>query len=240
LNVLKAAAAAGVKRVVLTSSTMAVDQGHAPREAPFTERDWTVLDNPNVKATPYMKSKTIAEKAAWDFISSDANRGKMELAVILPSLVSGPIFGKDVPTSLLVIKKLMDGSVPGCPNLYYTVVDVRDVASLHILAMTKPEAANQRFIAANSDPPSSMLQLGKIIKEKRPQHAKNVPSIQLPNLLVRALGLFDKPVRLIVPDLGKLSRVSNKKARETLGWEPRGTEETVLDTADSLVKHGLV
>jgi nucleoside-diphosphate-sugar epimerase len=134
----------------------------------------------------------------------------------------------------------MDGSVPGCPNLYYTVVDVRDVASLHILAMTKPEAANQRFIAANSDPPSSMLQLGKIIKEKRPQHAKNVPSIQLPNLLVRALGLFDKPVRLIVPDLGKLSRVSNKKARETLGWEPRGTEETVLDTADSLVKHGLV
>lgn len=239
LRVLKAAAAAGVKRVVLTSSFGAVEYGHAPRAEAFTEKDWTVLDGA-VNVAPYMKSKTIAEKAAWAFVESDANSGKMELVTVVPLMVFGPALGKELSSSLLVIKKLMDGSIPGFPNLYFSAVDVRDVASLHLLAMTKPEAANQRFIAAGSDPAASMVQLGQIIKEKRPQNAGKVPSIQIPNFVVHLLAIFDKPIRQVLPDLGKISQASNKKARDILGWEPRGTEESVVDTADSLVKYGLV
>lgn len=239
LRVLKAAAAAGVKRVVLTGSLGAVLYGHAPRTDAFTEEDWTVLDG-EVKVAPYMKSKTIAERAAWAFVESDANSGGMELAAVLPAMVFGPALGKDISPSMLVIKKLMDGSVPGCPNLHFVVVDVRDVASLHLLAMIRAEAANQRFIAAGSDPASSMLQFGQIIREKRPQNAKKVPSIQIPNFVVHLLAIFDKPIRQILPDLGKISQASNKKARETLGWEPRRVGESVVDTADSLVKYGLV
>jgi nucleoside-diphosphate-sugar epimerase len=240
LRVLNAAAAAGVKRVVLTSSFAAVQHGPAPSKVVLTEEDWTVLDDSSVKVAPYMKSKTIAERAAWEFVNSDANSGNMELVVVIPVLVSGPVLGKDISTSILVIKKLMDGSVPGCPNINFSFVDVRDVASLHLLAMTKPEAAGQRFLAVNDDPAISMLQIGKIIKAKRPQNAKKVPSIQIPNFVVHAISFFDKSIRQILPDLGKISQASNQKARETFGWQPRGTEVTVLDTADSLVQYGLV
>ena len=240
LRVLKAAATAGVKRVVLTSSFTAVGYGHAPRKTPFTEEDWSVLDDKSIKVAPYAKSKTIAERAAWTFITSDANSGKMELVTIIPMVVCGPALEKDISSSLLVIKKLMDGSVPGCPNLNFSFVDVRDVASLHLLAMTEAEAANQRFIAANNDSAVSMLQIGKIIKAKRPQNAKKVPSIQVPNFVVHALALFDKPVRQVLPDLGRVLRASNQKACATFGWKPRNTESSVLDTVDSLVEYGLV
>jgi nucleoside-diphosphate-sugar epimerase len=199
-----------------------------------------VIDNNREKITPYIKSKTIAEKAAWAFINSDLNINKMELVVVLPTLVAGPILGKDISTSVEVIKKLMDGSMPGCPNLSFTFIDVRDVASLHFLVMTKPEAAGQRFLASNGDPAVSMLEMGKMIKANRPQNAKKVPSIQVPNFLVHALALFDKPIRQILPDLGKVMQASNQKARESLGWQPRGTEASIIDTADSLVKYGLV
>jgi nucleoside-diphosphate-sugar epimerase len=239
LRVLKAATAAGVKRVVLTSSFAAVAEGHGQRSEAFTEEDWSILDG-SIKVPPYAKSKAIAEKAAWAYIASDANSTKMELAVVLPVLVFGPTLEKDISPSVEIIKKLMDGSVPGCPNVYFACVDVRDVASLHILAMTKPEAAGQRFLAVNSDPSLSMLQIAKIIKAKRPKNAKKVPSIQVPNFLVHILAIFDKPVAQVLPMLGKISQASNQKARDTFGWKPRGTEESVVDTVDSLVKHGLV
>jgi nucleoside-diphosphate-sugar epimerase len=240
LRVLKAAAAAGAKRVILTGSFGAVAYGHGPREEPFTEEDWSVLDDPKNPISPYMKSKTIAEKAAWEFINSDANTSKMELTVILPLLVFGPVLGKDISASLEVIKKMMDGSVPGCPNMNFVFVDVRDVASIHLLAMTKPEAAGQRYVAANDDGPASMLEMAKIIKNKRPQHAKKVPSISVPNFVVHILALFDKPVRQILPDLGRFYRASNAKAKKELGWHGRGTEEIVTDTVDSFVKYGVV
>jgi nucleoside-diphosphate-sugar epimerase len=164
----------------------------------------------------------------------------MELVVVIPLMVSGPVLGKDISTSVQIIMKLTDGSMPGCPNLHFAFVDVRDVASLHLLAMAKSDAASQRFLAANSDPAISMLQIGKIIKAKRPQNAKKVPSIQIPNFVVHALAFFDKRIRQIPLDLGKVSQASNQKAREAFGWQPRGTEVNVLDTADSLVKYGLV
>lgn len=157
---------------------------------------------------------------------------------MIPVLVSGPVLSQDTSTSIEVFKKLMDGSMPGAPNLSYELVDVRDVASLHLIAMTKSEAAGQRLIATNDDPESLILDLGRIIREKRPEKAKKVPSFQVPNIVVRALALFDKPIRLILPDLGKTLRTTNQKARG-LGWEPRGTEESALDTIDSLVKYGL-
>jgi nucleoside-diphosphate-sugar epimerase len=238
LRVLKAAAAANVKRVVLTSSFGAVGYGHPPRKGPFTEADWTIT-NGRTKVTPYMKSKTIAEKAAWDFIKSDANSTKMELAVILPLMISGPVLSKDASTSIEVFKKLMDGSMPGAPNLSYIFVDVRDVASLHLLAMIKAEASGQRLIAASNDSSFSMLDVAKVIKAKRPENAKKVPSFQLPNFVVHGLAFFDKLIRQILPDLGKLPMTSNQKARG-LGWAPRGTEESVVDTVDSLVKYELV
>ncbi|KFZ16872.1 hypothetical protein V502_04856 [Pseudogymnoascus sp. VKM F-4520 (FW-2644)] len=241
LHVLRAAAAAGVKRVVLTSSSGAIIYGHPPSEEPFTEDSWTVLDS-KVEVTPYMKSKTIAERAAWDFINSNANHTKMELAVVCPFLVVGPVLGKDIATSVLVIKKLMDGSMPGCPNLNFSIVDVRDVASLHVLAMTKFEAAGQRFLASPGDQDNvvSMLQIGQMIKANRPDNAKNVPGIQIPNFVVRGISFFDKPVRLILPDLGKVRHCSNRRARESLGWRPRETLVSVLDTVDSLAKYKLI
>ena len=130
-----------------------------------------------------------------------------------------------------VIKKLIDGSMLGCLNLSFAFVDVRDIASLHLLAMTKSEAAGQRFLAANSDPAFSMLQIGQIVKAKSPENAKQVPSIQIPNFVVHALAFFDKPIRQILPDLGKVSQASNQKAPEFLEWQPRGMEGSVLDTA---------
>jgi len=240
LRILRAASAAGVKRVVLTSSFGAIECGHAPDKESFTEEDWTVLDNPSVKVTPYMKSKTVAEKAAWNYISSDANTSKMELSVVLPVLIQGPVLSKDISTSTFLIQKLMDGSMPGAPNLSYVLVDVRDVASLHLLTMTKPEAAGQRFIGANGDPSSSLVQWGKMIKAGRPQYAKKVPSMQIPNFVVYGLSFFDKPMRQILPALGKVAQASNKKATERMGWKPRGSEETILDSVDSLVEYGLV
>jgi nucleoside-diphosphate-sugar epimerase len=241
LRVLRAAAAAGVERVILTSSGAAVEYGHSPsRKTPLTEEDWTTLDNKYGKVPPYMKSKTIAERAAWEFIKSDENGAKMELTVIIPVMVSGPVLGKDISTSVEVIKKLMDGSMPGCPNLHWTFVDVRDVASVHLAAMLKPEAAGERFIAAGNDSPMSLLEIGKILRAKRPQNAKKVPSIQMPNFLVHFVAFFDKPLRQILPELGKINRFTNQKSRETFGWQPRAIEESMLDTADSLVKYGMV
>jgi nucleoside-diphosphate-sugar epimerase len=130
----------------------------------------------------------------------------------------------------------MDGSMPGCPNLYFPYVDVRDVASLHLLAMAKPEAAGQRLLASNGQPALSMVEIGKLIKAKQPKNAKKVPSRQVPNFLVYLMSFFDKPVAQILPDLGVIRQASIQKARELLGWKPREVEESILDTVNSLIK----
>ncbi|KAN0117036.1 putative NAD dependent epimerase/dehydratase [Hyaloscypha variabilis] len=240
VRVLKAASAAGVKRTVLTSSFGAVAYGQPPREEAWTEDDWTVVDNPKYPVTSYMKSKAIAEKAAWAFVNSEENASKMELVVILPLLVFGPVLGKDISTSLELIKILMDGSMPGCPRLNYILVDVRDIASLNLLAMTSPSAAGQRYIAGNDDGPFSLLQIANIIREKRPGVGKKPPGFEIPNFVVYLLSRFDKKVRQILPDLGWVPKAKNSKAKGELGWKPRGTEEVVVDTVDSLVKYGVV
>lgn len=236
LRVLHAAREAGVKRVVLTSSFAAVGYGYAAtRKEMFTEEDWTILDkSQGVAVPPYQKSKTIAERAAWDFI--DKEGGEMELVVVNPVGVFGPLIGKDVGTSVQIIKKLMDGSIPGCPQVSFGVVDVRDIADLHIRAMNDPKAKGQRFLGVNDEGSSSILDIARIIREKRPDVAKKVPTIQFPNWMMKLVALFDPSIRQIVPELGKKLNIGNDKAKSMLGWVPRSTEDAVLDTVDSLIK----
>jgi dihydroflavonol-4-reductase len=230
LRALKAARDAGVKRVVMTSSFAAIGYG-APKDrtAAFTEKDWTNLNDPTVQAYP--KSKTIAERAAWDFIAREG--GTLELAVVNPVLVLGPVLGPDTSPSILFISRLLDGSLPGCPDLSFGVVDVRDVADLHLRAMIAPAARGERFLATAGDF-VSVREIAGMLKDGLGAAARKVPTRRLPSWLVRIVGLFDPQVKGIVPELGKHKNTSNEKARRLLGWAPRSPREAVLATAQSL------
>jgi nucleoside-diphosphate-sugar epimerase len=230
LRVLKAARDAGVKRVVLTSSFVAIGYGHAVTDKTFTEKDWSNLEGPGI--TAYAKSKTIAERAAWDFIKTEGNG--LELAVVNPVGVFGPVLGADYSTSIQMVKRLMDGTVPACPKLTFGVVDVRDVADLHIRAMTNPAANGERFLAVAGDF-MSMLQMALALKKNLGEEAKRVPTKELPNWILKIIALFDPAVKLLVPELGKNKNGSNEKAKTLLGWKPRSSEEAITATAQSLV-----
>ena len=236
LRMLRAARDAGVKRVVLTSSFAAVGYG-APKDrtAVFTEEDWTNLNDPTVQ--PYQKSKTIAERAAWDFIAR--KRGGLELSVINPVGVLGPVLGPDYSTSILLVQRLLDGAMPGCPKLYFGVVDVRDVADIHLRAMTDPAAKGERFLASAGDF-MSMRDIAKMLKDRLGAAAKRVPTRELPNWLVRIASLRDPAIKLILPELGQFKNATNEKATRLLGWKPRSREEAVVATAESLLRLGLV
>ena len=179
LRVLKAARAAGVKRVVLTSSFAAIGYGHKPQAAPFDERDWTDVSGDDV--APYAKSKTLAERAAWDFV---AQEGGPELSVVNPVGVFGPVLGPDTSTSILVVQRLMDGALPGLPQMAFGVVDVRDVADLHLRAMTDPRAKGERFLATAGDF-MTFREIALTLKSRLGAAARRVPTRELPNWLVR-------------------------------------------------------
>ncbi|RYD55611.1 MAG: aldehyde reductase, partial [Sphingomonadales bacterium] len=224
LRVLRAARDAGVKRVVLTSSFAAIGYGHGERPAAFTEADWTDVNGPAVQ--PYMKSKMLAERAAWDFI--EAEGGGMELSVVNPVGIFGPALGKDLSTSIELVRRMMEGKLPGTPDLWFGVIDVRDVASLQLLAMTHPEARNERLLAVAGEP-LSLHQMALILHD----HMGTKVPRQLPSWLVRALALVNPMAREAVPRLGIRGRASNAKAK-ALGWAPRSNEEAVVATAQSL------
>lgn len=235
LRVLRAARDAGVKRVVLTSSFAAIGYGHKPQSTPFNETSWTDPSGGDVR--PYVKSKTLAERAAWDFI---ANEGRgLELSVVNPVAVFGPALGPDYSTSILLVQRLMDGAIPGCPRLSFGVVDVRDVADLHIRAMTDPAAKGERFLAVAGDF-MSMLDIAKVLKARMGASAKRVPARQLPNWLVRIASLRDPAVKQILPELGRMKNATNEKAKRMLGWAPRSNDEAIVATAESLVRLGLL
>jgi len=233
--VLRAARDAGVKRVVLTSSFAAIGYGHKPQTTPFNETNWTDLNVEGLSA--YAKSKTIAERAAWDFIAREG--GSLELSVINPVGVFGPVLGPDYSTSILLVQRLMDGAMPGVPRLYFGAVDVRDVADLHIRAMTDPAAKGERFLAVSGDF-MSMLDIAKVLKRHMGASAKRVPTRQLPDWLVRLAALRDPAVKLILPELGKMKNATNEKAKRVLGWAPRSNEEAIVATGESLVRLGLL
>jgi nucleoside-diphosphate-sugar epimerase len=235
LRVLRAARDAGVRRVVLTSSFAAVGYGHPPQPAPFDETSWTDLDGAGV--LPYIKSKTLAERAAWDFIAREG--GALELAVVNPVGVFGPVLGPDYSTSILLVQRLMDGAMPGCPQLCFGVVDVRDVADLHLRAMTDPAAAGERFLAVAGDF-LWIREIATTLRERLGASARQVPTRQLPNWLVRLAALRDPAIRQILPELGVHKNASSAKARRVLGWAPRSPQDAVVATADSLLRLGLL
>ncbi len=235
LRVLRAARDADVQRVVLTSSFAAVGYGQQPQTAPFDETNWTDPNGSDVR--PYVKSKTLAERAAWDFIASEG--GGLELAVVNPVGVFGPVLGPDYATSILLVQRLMDGAMPGCPKLTFGIVDVRDVADLHLRCMTHPAAKGERFLAVAGDF-MSVQDIAKVLKSRLGAAAQRVPTRQLPNWLVRLAALRDPAVKQIVPELGKIKNASNAKAKRLLGWSPRSNEEAIVATAESLVRLGLV
>ncbi len=235
LRVLKAARDAGVKRVVLTSSMAAIAYGHKPQTEAYSETDWTDLNGRYV--APYPKSKTIAERAAWDFVAKEG--GGLELSTVLPVAVFGPVLGADYSPSILVIQRMMDGQMPGCPKLYFALVDVRDVADLHLRAMTNPAAKGERFVAA-AGVTLSMSDIAKVLKARLGDAAARVPTREIPNWLVRIVAMRDPAVKSILPELGLKKSVSNDKAKRVLGWAPRSNEDAVIATAESLVRLGLL
>jgi len=235
LRVLRAARDAAVRRVVLTSSFAAIGYGVEIPNRPFTEEDWT--DPHGGEMSAYVKSKTIAERAAWDFV---ANQGRgLELSVVNPVGVFGPLLGPDYSTSIQIVQRLMDGAVPGCPRISFGIVDVRDVADLHLRAMTNPAAQGQRFLAAAGDF-MSIQEIARLLKARMGERARRVPTRLLPDWIVRLVGFFDKSVAYITPELGKLKNATHDKASRLLGWSPRSNEEALIATAESLVQLGLL
>ncbi len=234
LRVLRAAREAGVKRVVLTSSFAAIGYGHAPQRQPFDETTWT---NTDAGIGAYAKSKTLAERAAWDFIAREG--GGLELAVVNPVVVLGPVLAPDFSPSILLIQRLMDGAVPGCPRLYFGIVDVRDIADLHLRAMTDAAAKGERFLGLAGDF-MAVRDIARVLKDRMGAAARRVPTRQLPDWLVRIAALFDPAVRQFAPELGKIKNATNDKARRLLGWAPRSNADAIVATAESLVRLGLL
>ncbi|MEO1655585.1 MAG: aldehyde reductase [Bacteroidota bacterium] len=236
LNLLRAAQDQGVKRVVLTSSVAAIGYGHHPMpKAGFTEEHWT---NPEDRkdSNAYIRSKTLAERAAWEFVSQEDVQ--LELCTINPVGILGPVLEKDYGSSAEIVKKLMEGALPGAPKFGFGLVDVRDVADLHIRAMRSPEAAGERFICGNEF--SWMLEVSQILRKHYPAYARKLPRFNLPNFAIRFFSLFDPEVRSLLFELGKLRVFDNSKAKKILKWEPRSNEEAILATAESLIAHQLV
>lgn len=235
LRVLRAARDSGVKRVVLTSSFAAIGYGHGPRSQAFDETSWTVTDGDDV--SPYAKSKTLAERAAWAFVEKDGNG--LELAVVNPVAVFGPTLAADYSTSILIVQKMLDGEMPGAPQISFGVVDVRDVADLHLRAMTHPAAKGERFLATSGDF-MSLLEIAKTLRSQVPALAKKAPKFELPNFIVRVGALFDSSLGLVTPELGRHKNATGAKAERLLGWQPRSREDALVATAESLLRLGLV
>ncbi|MBS0384605.1 MAG: aldehyde reductase [Proteobacteria bacterium] len=235
LRVLKASRGAGVKRVVLTSSFAAIGYGQPPQQRPFDETNWTNPNGDDVRA--YTKSKTIAERAAWDWIAKEG--GPLELSVVNPVGVFGPVLGPDYSTSILLIQRLMDGAMPGCPRLYFGVVDVRDVADLHLRCMIDPAAKGERFLAVSGDF-MSIVDIARTLRSRLGAAARRVPKNQIPDFVVRLAAMRDPAVKQILPELGKYKNGTNAKAVRLLGWQPRSREDAVVATAESMVALGLL
>lgn len=234
LRVLKAARDAGVKRVVLTSSFAAIGYSIEPKNHIFTEKDWT---DPKAKIPAYIKSKTLAELAAWDFIKNEG--GNLELTVINPVGIFGAVLGKDFSSSIQMVEQLLSGKMSATPKLSFSVVDVHDVADIHIKAMTNPEAKGQRFLAC-ADGTTSLSEIARLLHSQKNGFAKKVTTKVLPDWVVKIAAYFKPELKSVSSQLGKVKILSNEKAKSVLGWQPRDKEITIIDTAESLIKFGIV
>jgi dihydroflavonol-4-reductase len=233
LRVLRAARDAGVKRVVLTSAFGAVGMGHKPLKRPFDETDWTNLSG---AVAPYQKSKTLSERAAWDFV--DKEGAGLELSAINPTAVLGPALGTDISHSIRLIKNLMDG-MPGCPKVNSGFVDVRDVADLHLRAMTNPAANRERFVAIAGES-IWFIDVARVLRQRLGAAASKVPTRQLPNTVVRLGAQANPALKALLPFLGLSMNATSDKAIQVLGWSPRPVEDAIVAAAESLVRLGIV
>ena len=232
LRVMKAAKAAGIKRVVLTSASGAVLAGHKSHPELFTEDDWTNLSS-NIDA--YQRSKTMAEHAAWDF----AKKENMELSAVNPVAVMGPVLGQDYSHSNQIINAMLTGKMPVLLKIGFDYVDVRDVADLHLLAMTRSEAVGERFLATTGEN-LTYKEEAKILQRSLGSKAEKVSTKEIPNALVKFLAYFKKDLRMPATFLGQNTACSNEKAKKMLGWQPRSAEEAIIATAKSMVELGLI
>ena len=235
LRVLAAARDAGVGRVVMTSSTAAVTYGYGSRTKPYDEADWSdPADRSDSSA--YERSKMIAERAAWEWHAREG--GALQFATICPGAVLGPVLGRDYSASLDIVKKLIDGSLPGLPRFGWPLVDVRDIADLHVRAMRAPNAAGQRYIGAG--PFYWMEEIARVLRERVPAIARKVPTRRLPSWLVRVSSIVDPVIRGRLFELDKERGVTSEKAKRDLGWMPRSNDDAIADTANSLIAEGIV
>ncbi len=235
LRVLKAARAAGVRRLVMTSSTAAIAYGRGGRSQPFTEADWSDPDDRS-DSSAYERSKMIAERAAWDWHAREGDA--LELVTVCPGAVLGPVLGRDFSASIDIVKRLIDGSLPGLPHFGWPLVDVRDIADLHVRALRAPDAAGQRFIGAGAF--FWMADVARVLRERVPELADQVPRRRLPSWLVRLSSVVDPVVRGRLFELDKQRPVSAEKARRVLGWVPRSNDDAIAGAARSLLAEGVV
>ncbi len=233
LRVLRAAVDASVKRVVLTSAFHAVGFGHRPHRE-FTEADWSPVLGPGMDA--YGRSKVMAEKAAWDFMK--AHGGATELTTMLPVAVMGPMMGPDISGSNHLIQQMLTGKMPVLANIYLPIVDVRDVATAHVAAMTAESAAGERILVATGEPAVALKDVSGILREELGEVARKVPTRKLPDAVVKAVGLVSKDFRTATADLGYQKRVSVKKLNEVLGVYPRSEREAIVAAGRSMVENG--
>lgn len=229
LRVLSAAQRQKVERVVMTSSTVAVMYtGDRPAGHVYTETDFS--DETRSDLTPYIKSKTIAEKAAWAFVRD--NGEPFELAVINPAFVQGPALDGDLSTSHAPMCLMAAGKYPAAPKIVFPVCDVRDVAAAHAEALVQEAAAGERFIIAEGE--TRLFEIGQRIAEICPDLKGKVPRFELPDTAVRALAMVDKRLRTILPELGTHRICTSQKAKNVLGLKLRGADEAIGDAVQSL------
>ena len=234
LRALRAAKAAGVKRFVMTSSVAAIAYGRGRGVHHFTEADWTLLDKPGV--TAYVQSKTIAERAARDWVAKEG--GAIEFCSINPSVVLGPVWSSDYSVSVVIVKKMLDGSMRACPDIGFGVVDVRDVADLHLRALKAPNMAGERFIASGRF--MKLREIADVLRAELGPQAHQVPTRNVPDWLVRVAARFDPLARAVVSELGSVRHQDASHAKAVLGWATRPVEQSILDTARCLIELGIV
>ncbi|ALE74830.1 MULTISPECIES: NAD-dependent epimerase/dehydratase family protein [unclassified Pseudonocardia] len=235
VRVLRAAEDAGVRRVVLTSAFHAVGFGHGHIDHVFTEQDWSPLHGPGVDA--YGRSKILAEKAAWEFAAEPGRT--VELTTILPVAVMGPVMGAAISGANHIVQNSLDGRMPGYPNMYVPIVDVRDVAAAHVAAMTAPDAAGERFLVGTGEPAIAMKDIGAILRTGLGTKASKVPTRTIPDVVVKATALFKDEFKPVAADLGYVKRVSDTKIRTVLGITPRPAREAIIAAGRSMVARGL-
>ncbi|HTJ68593.1 MAG TPA: NAD-dependent epimerase/dehydratase family protein [Actinospica sp.] len=228
LRVLRAARDAGVQRVVLTSSFAAV--GYSPKPGGrYDETDWT---NPADTESAYVRSKVIAEAAAWDFVRGEG--GGLELTVINPTGIFGPVLSPRLSSSVALVKAMIEGAHPPVPRVYFGVVDVRDAAALHVRAMTEPRAAGERFLASSGEA-VSFRQASEILADRLGPRVQGLPVEELSDDQVREAARTVPALRDAAARLGQIPVVDTAKARDLLGWKPRDPADTLVDTAESLL-----